>query len=517
MGSRFSLDVEGMQKRTKEYDACTDIDKLFGKMHKIDDSLVAIDSIITSSTLTGLSSLGYQSQSGDIDKLKDNLKILGVYPVELIKELYDGYDCDFATEMSGALNGLMSVKIDDIQYKDSSSGELIKIPSKELRSVINKVTEVLENPSLATVSQLVGVYRTTEDKKLKSRLGEILKDRYRRSRYSDNSELAEFFPTLKEEDTISDYEATNRNDKRLEELNNFLDDCKTLTEEDKIHIKYMVYTADPTFRDGYLDNLSKYKIRKTDLEGDAFYTNGSSEKKKGIYFTYSKHFYYDERGRYITFFHESGHATDANIYAKDIKHSATTYATMTYVSEKKRYNQLTHQYENCTLRNTLEYDVFDNPNNKHSVESVARDKLSNTKYVQYSDADKDQMILHVKEALRVKNGVDSLNVDEKSVYNSVVKEIKDSVKGPQRNSPSDVYGGLTYNELKGGYGHSDDYYDGAWNPMDKDYYSPGKEVWAQWFSFKMTGNEQMIAMEEEFFPATTEFLEEFAEYEFKEK
>lgn len=133
-----------------------------------------------------------------------------------------------------------------------------------------------------------------------------------------------------------------------------------------------------------------------------------------------------------------------------------------------------------------------------------------------SDKDKDEMVLNVKAALRVKDGDETLNVAELKLYEDVRDEIKASVLGPQHNSPSDVYGGLSNNVLKGGYGHPDDYYDGAWDVTNNDYYNPVKEVWAQWFSYKMTGNEQMIAMEEEYFPATTELMEEFAEYEFGE-
>lgn len=493
--SRFGLDKEGMKRRIAGYGGA---DIFFKRMMRIDSLLMEAEAVLAGSGVSELPSIGYSSQSADIRKLETNLDILAEYPHKLIAELHDTYDADFAIRMVDAYEELASIKIDEISYTDSSTSELITIPPSILNTLINDVSEIEGNLLHESINRLASIYRITEDEALKEDVELMLKNRFRQEKYNQSSEMAELFPLLEKEDTIAGYEVNNKDIQ--EKFNKLLDGGKDITYEDRVNIKYMAYTAAEPCRSVFLNNLDEIRIRKTDLESGAYYSRVSG--KQGVYYTYQEYFKYDPRGPYVTFFHECGHALDHNINKLNYKGYDTTAFSM------NSFNPAIRQNETWDIRKAIEYDVFDNPNNKHSVDYYAMRCIAQHNSI-LSQADAELKILNIKKALK-NNDITFLTVDEKSIYTYVVNNITTDTRGVQREAASDVYGGVTYNVLKGGYGHKYEYYDKAWDKNDGDYYNPVKELWAEWFAYQMSGNTVMANNVEEYFPTANMVLGELA-------
>ena len=209
----------------------------------------------------------------------------------------------------------------------------------------------------------------------------------------------------------------------------------------------------------------------------------------------------------MTFYHECGHATDSNV---DVLNK-WSYDSIKY--KKNMYNQ--GKMEEWTIRSCLEYDVFYNTQNPHSIASLARTEANAMNMTNPDEAVNNVIIALQTKGDENNKSTDGLSSDEITLYSKVIDAIKTDLIGPKHESSSDIYSGLTYNILKSdkGYGHDDEYYDNVWDENDSDYNNPTLEVWAEWFSYKMTGNEEMIAIEKEYFPRTTEFMEEFVKDE----
>lgn len=110
--SKMCLDIEGMELRDLLFNNCGDIDEPFDAMIQIDNSLMEIDTILSSCAV--LSPLNYSSLAGEINEERDNIKILGDYPPNLTAELYEEFDYDFACGVRQALDELKSIKIDSL-------------------------------------------------------------------------------------------------------------------------------------------------------------------------------------------------------------------------------------------------------------------------------------------------------------------------------------------------------------------------------------------------------------------
>lgn len=501
--SKMCLDIEGMELRDLLFNNCGDIDEPFDAMIQIDNSLMEIDTILSSCAV--LSPLNYSSLAGEINEERDNIKILGDYPPNLTAELYEEFDYDFACGVRQALDELKSIKIDNLEYMDASSDDLIAIPAVQLKNMVNEIKEVSQELSKAPLEQLMALYRVTEDAQMRDRLEIYLKNHFRLIKYDENSQLADLFPNLEMEDIVYNYEVSHKNDK--EKVDNLLlKENNDLTADDVLNIKYMLYTADENYRELFMKGIGDYRIITTDLEKGAYYTNNRL-KGKGLYYTHEEDFGYDLKGKYVTFYHECGHATDSNV---DVLNK-WSYDSIKY--KKNMYNQ--GKMEEWTIRSCLEYDVFYNTQNPHSIASLARTEANAMNMTNPDEAVNNVIIALQTKGDENNKSTDGLSYKEQTLYSNIVSYMQNDLSGPQHESPSDIYNGLTYNVFmsKYNYGHEDKYFDNVWDENDSDYNNPTLEVWAEWFSYKMTGNEEMIAIEKEYFPRTTEFMEEFVKDE----
>ena len=283
---------------------------------------------------------------------------------------------------------------------------------------------------------------------------------------------------------IEQFEREHPEEARL--LNDFLNSGSNnrLTEDDIRKIKYLLIHAEEPYRSSYLKSLNQFTIGNGDLGKGAYYRPGD----KTVNYSYPDSFDSDPRGPYTTLFHECGHAIDDQSNLVNVKGSDTESFTV--------YNE--SMGRNVTLREAIEYDVFYNESNPHSVASMAN------QIVQSGGTGHDGDVNKVIAAFQSGN-TRGLSKADQQLYNAVRNQHKRSTSGvaEQYEAVSDVYGGMSNNELRNGYGHDNSYW--------KDPSKAGKELWAEYFSYHMAGDQQNLAYVQEYFPEASKVLDSYAD------
>lgn len=259
----------------------------------------------------------------------------------------------------------------------------------------------------------------------------------------------------------------------------------TLTEDDIRNIKFIAYTAEEPYRSIYLNNVKKYKIGTIgDPENKGAFYSPSSDK---IYFENNRDgFLNDPRGEYTTFFHESGHATDYNTGDP-------------YTEEFRFYS--TEMGKEVSLQEAIEHDVYKNIENQ--IRNYVADEAS---------------VNRILDAFRYRDNTSgmSLSAQEMAIYNRVVNYYNRDLRGEVNEAACDVYGGVTNLKIgKNGYGHRPE--DGDIDNYHYWYDSNGnatgaqsRELWAEYFSYCMTGDEEALNSLREHFPEASKILDAIA-------
>lgn len=274
--------------------------------------------------------------------------------------------------------------------------------------------------------------------------------------------------------------------KEAKRLNAFLNSGKNnkLTDEDKRNIKYLIYTAKEPYRSIYLKNIDKIKFGNGDLGGGAYYRNGD----RTINLSYPDCFKKDPRGAYTTWFHEYGHGIDDQA---DFS-SRGGYDTETYKAYSEKMGR------EVSLREAIEYDIYYNKDNQHSISSMAESIRQSGRIGSKGNVD------NVINAL--KNGSpDGLNKDDRAMYNAVKNELfRSTGNDATYEAVTDVYGGMSGNVLreKHSYGHDTEY----WN----DTSMPAKELWAEYYSYNMAGDQRNLDYVREYFPEAVKVMDRYA-------
>ena len=110
-----------------------------------------------------------------------------------------------------------------------------------------------------------------------------------------------------------------------------------------------------------------------------------------------------------------------------------------------------------------------------------------------------------------KNGTyNNLTFAEQAAYKKIVTEMQTNhiTGGHTYEAASDVYGGVSHNALRNGYGHDDATY---WS-QDPAGVAPGKELWAEFFSYQMAGDTTNLNILKEYFPEASQLLEKYANH-----
>lgn len=310
--------------------------------------------------------------------------------------------------------------------------------------------------------------------------GSVLNDVfYKRNTNASTSEMDELINKFEQEHP----EYAKKLDKLLD-----TDKENMLTEEDIRRIKYLAYTAEEPYRSIYLSMLGRYVIGNSNLEKGAYYR----PYEHTINFTYKDCFENDPRGPYTTWFHESGHGIDdlAELARQD------GFDTDDFVGRSKGMDR------DVTISEAIEYDVYYNKNNPHSVTSLANDIINKGKSGSKGN------INNVIEAFK-KGTSDGLSKEDRKLFNAVKNaHQRESGSSPAMEAVTDVYGGASKNALQNstfgrkGYTHKDSYWD--------DQKNTSRELWAEYFSYQMAGDKEALQNLREYFPEAADLLEQYA-------
>lgn len=245
-----------------------------------------------------------------------------------------------------------------------------------------------------------------------------------------------------------------------------------LTEEQIREVKYIIYTAEEPYRSIYLKELESYTIGNVSGSDTGFFRSSDNTINVDMIAEPT-----NPRGPYTTFFHESGHALDYNFY------NDGNFYSLTYRNS-----------EGQSLMDVIYEDVRNDI--RKTIARYTKDK--NTQ---------ENLLNYIMGAGSI--DVNTLSEKEKQLLQYIQAYYKKDMHGAQNESCSDVYGGVTNNIISGEYGHwSDSYwYDRKGNPTG----SQAKELWAEYYSYCMTGNEEALDNLREHFPNAAKFLDEMAE------
>lgn len=260
----------------------------------------------------------------------------------------------------------------------------------------------------------------------------------------------------------------NAHPETAKDLDELLD---KLSDDEIREIKFTAYLVSEPYRTIYLNDLNSYTI------------GNISGSDTGYFWSVDNTINVDmpgepknPRGPYTTFFHESGHALDYN-----------------YQNDGSFYSETYRNADGQSLMDVLYADV--------------RADVSNTINGLTTDPTTQQHLLdYIMGAKSVP--LSELSSTEQALLKKIQKHYKSDMAGALNEAPSDVYGGVTSNIIVGDYGHWNDsyWYDSSGNPTNRQC----RELWAEYYSYCMTGN--TVAMEnlKNHFPNASAFLDEMA-------
>lgn len=280
------------------------------------------------------------------------------------------------------------------------------------------------------------------------------------------------------------------------------DSSNTVIEEfDRNNIMYIAYTAEEPYRSLFLDSLGTYTIGRTDLSSSYFTRSGDETDgtpANSINFGASNSFYHCPKGAYNTFFHECGHAIDYNI-------DGETFFSNTY-KNGSNYDMIAgdvYAHIEGEIENYINNKIASGVSNAASYEACSVERIIDC----------------------IKNGGDTsiLSASELKVYKDVKSNIESELNATSSNHQyednvgvlhgtlyvSDICGGVTNNVIVGGRGHWNKEDDGPYKGEYIYWYNPETgertgnhetELWAHYFSFEMTGDQEAMAAMNQYFP-----------------
>ena len=307
----------------------------------------------------------------------------------------------------------------------------------------------------------------------------IDKTHYTRKAKEEYGDYLEEYPeNIEKVITIIKYEESNP--KYVDDTNEFLDPLET---HDTIEIKYLIYSADEPYRRLSLQYLNQVEIAAIDESG-VF-----SSDKNTIKFDVEDD-RTNDRGKYFTFFHELGHAIDY--------YHGTEHGYDGFISES-------FEYEGKTLSEHMYVDV------ENKIQEQLRTELKQEDYDELTLAEKDELINNVSEYF-IYNGPSNqvLSADEKDLFMEVKTQLSNELHPDHHNNASDVYGGVTVNQIKGKWAHHEESY---WidEETGERVREPNKEGFASYYGTIMLEegdhrNDQLQS-HKDYLPTSTEHMD----------
>ena len=216
--------------------------------------------------------------------------------------------------------------------------------------------------------------------------------------------------------TVIEYELLTMATEDLDKVNNFLSPLETL---DQIQIKYLVYVAEEPYRSLWIRYTDLYQIVVTDGALGVF---SPSRNTITINIEDDRE---NERGAYFTFFHECGHAVDYNYGIENNEH--TYYTTMWRDREGQTLSQNNIQDVETHLTQTA----------RNEIGGYSEEEISNV----------------VNNLVNLNRNYSSLSSSERELQKLLADYYETELKGAENNCVSDIFGGVTDNEIHGTYLH----------------------------------------------------------------
>ncbi len=267
----------------------------------------------------------------------------------------------------------------------------------------------------------------------------------------DMSWMANLWDTQKEA-TVSRYEDENPEDaKKVDEF------LSPLEEEDTNEIKYLMYTADEPYRSLALQYLHRLEIIDIDASKGRFF-----HKTNEMQFNVAKDRNGD-KGSYMTFFHELGHAIDYNV--------GVDRGEDWFFSES-------HVWNNGTLSDHMFKDV------RSRIQTEVAKEMDQSKYNDLSIIERAFMMNNIMEKVIYTGPSDvELTNAEEEIFDTVTSKLSTELRPDEDHAASDVFGGVTLNEIKGKWAHHDLEY---WvDENEERIRGPNREGFANYFGTMM--------------------------------
>ena len=307
------------------------------------------------------------------------------------------------------------------------------------------------------------------------------------------------------------YEKLKEYENEKEEINNFFENSSKdgITNNDILYIKYIAYKSKGDVHKVFFSNISKCRVVSWKNSGTAFYRGvDNSDGAWGVYLDINgSDGIYDKDGSYTTFFHEIGHCIDDVMFQfndeYDLNGKKVSSITLTNIiqanSNVNFYSALYSDTEQYFIR----------------MVDLANSSLG---WFKLNDESKRQV---VEALLDGRKKWTTLNPYEKAVYDGVKSGLE--LTNTFRNlSVSDLVGGVTNNTVAGqslsipsliatgssGHGRNewllrDDYWYNGNMPTER----LGKEFFAEYMSYSMTGQNSKITDMKKVFPTACNMLE----------
>lgn len=256
-----------------------------------------------------------------------------------------------------------------------------------------------------------------------------------------------------------------------------------LTDEERRDIRFLTYSAPEPYRSVYLQHLQQY-VYVIGENGGWF----NSAENRIYLFNQGRSFEKDPRGAYNTYFHESGHAVDF-------------YESGTMTSRQYVYNgQTLHDIVVSDTRNYVNRYI-----DEKMPELTAQQREQLLRSLNLTD----------DAGFQYGGTADGLDSKMRSYRDKLIRDMHEDLKGTANQSPSDVYGGVTNNAIKGNWGHQPNEQQGQ-KPEDYDYWydhnthqvtqKQESELWAEFNAAQMTHDYEQLESIRRHFPQAYEAM-----------
>src|SRR5699024_7740893 len=178
----------------------------------------------------------------------------------------------------------------------------------------------------------------------------------------------------------------------------------------------------------------------------------------------------DSRGEYYTFFHEIGHAID---YYYGVDNRENSLDGIKEVFGNYSYFSGNFEVDGKSLNDHIYQDAENN------FRTELKKELQSQEYNHLSIEEKKEMTDNVTEKLmnQDRNNRKSTN-EEKSLQQEIVLLLKEELEGPDHNTVSDNYGGVTNRVIEGSYYHEEDYGINKWGVRKRE---PNREAFGEYY------------------------------------